>query len=48
MKQGDYVLKGSKHYNDYLFSFSTSEFQSFFISRMSIKEFFCGEITKTI
>jgi hypothetical protein len=31
MKQGDNTSKGSKHYNDSLFLFSTSKFQ-FFLS----------------
>ncbi len=40
MKQGDNTSKGEKHYNDYLFFFSTSRFQSFFVSIMSVEESF--------
>ncbi len=38
MKHGDIVLEGDKHQNDSLFLFSTSRFQSFFVSRMSVEE----------
>jgi hypothetical protein len=38
MKRGDNASKGDKHYNDFLFSFSTSKFQSFFVSKMSVEE----------
>ncbi len=38
MKQGDYVSKGGKHYSDYLFSFSISKFQSFFVFRRSVEK----------
>jgi hypothetical protein len=38
MKRGDNTSKGGKHYNDYLFSFSISRFQLFFVSRMNIEE----------
>ncbi len=38
MKRGDSVSEGGKHQNDYLFSFSTRKFQSFFVSRMSAEK----------
>ncbi len=31
-------LEGDNHESDYLFSFSTSRFQSFFVSKMSVEE----------
>jgi hypothetical protein len=46
MKQGDNALKGGKHYNNYLFSFSTSRFQSFFISKMSVEESFVENLQR--
>ncbi len=38
MKCGDNISEGGKHQNDYLFSFSTNKFKSFFISRMNVEE----------
>jgi hypothetical protein len=38
MKRSDNVLEGKNHNIDYLFSFSTSKFQSFFVSRMNAKK----------
>jgi hypothetical protein len=38
MKWGDCVSEGGKHQSDYLFSFSTSKFQLFFVSRMSVEK----------
>jgi len=38
MKWSDCVSEGGKHQSDYLFSFSTSKFQSFFVSRMSAEK----------
>jgi hypothetical protein len=38
MKRGDNVSKGGNHWNNFLFSFFTSKFQSYFVSRMSVKE----------
>jgi hypothetical protein len=38
MKRSDNVSKGNKHQNNYLFSFSISRFQLFFVSRMNIEE----------
>jgi hypothetical protein len=46
MKQGDYVSKGSKHQSDYLFLFSTSMFQSFFVSRMSVETSFVEKLQR--
>jgi hypothetical protein len=38
MKRDDNASKGDKHYNDSLFLFSTSKFQSFFISKMNVEQ----------
>ncbi len=38
MKQGDNASEGGKHYNNSLFSFSISRFQSFFALGMNAKE----------
>jgi hypothetical protein len=38
MKQGDNTLEGDKQYNDFLFSFFTSGFQSFCVSRLSVEK----------
>jgi hypothetical protein len=46
VKQGDNVLEGSKHYNDYLFLFFTSRLQSFFVSRMSAEESFVEKLQR--
>ncbi len=44
MKWGDNILEGDKHQNDYLFLFSTSKFQLFFISRMSVEKSFVEKL----
>jgi hypothetical protein len=44
MKQGDNASKGGKYYNDYLFIFSTSRFQLFFVSKMSGEEKFVEKL----
>jgi hypothetical protein len=38
MKQGDNISEGNKQQNNSLFLFSTSKFQSFFVSKMSVEE----------
>jgi hypothetical protein len=38
MKRGNNTSKGGKHYNDFLFSFTISKFQSFFVSSMNVEE----------
>jgi hypothetical protein len=38
MKQGDNISEGNKQQNDSLFLFSTSKFQLFFVSKMSVEE----------
>ncbi len=44
MKQGDNTSKGGKHYN--FFWFSTSRFQSFFVSKMSGEESFVEKLQR--
>jgi hypothetical protein len=46
MKQGDNASKGGKHYNNSLLSFSTSRFQSFFVSRMNAKKSFMENLQR--
>jgi hypothetical protein len=46
MKQGDNISKGDKHQSNFLFSFSTSRFQSFFVSRMSAEEILMEKLQK--
>ncbi len=46
MKQGDNTSEGGKHYNNSLLSFSTSMFQSFFVSRMNAKFFFMENLQR--
>jgi hypothetical protein len=38
MEQSEYVSKGSKNQNTYLFSLSTSKWLLFFISKMNVEE----------
>jgi hypothetical protein len=38
MKRGDNTSKGGKHYKDFLFLFTISKFQSFFVCRMTIEK----------
>jgi hypothetical protein len=44
MKRCDYILEGDKHQNDSLFSFSTSKFQPFFISKMNDEKSFVEKL----
>jgi len=44
MKRGDNVLESNNHHNDFLFSFSTSMFQLFFVSKMSTKKSFVEKL----
>jgi hypothetical protein len=46
MKRGDYVSKDNKHHNNSLFLFSTSKFQSFFISKMGVEESFVEKLQR--
>jgi hypothetical protein len=46
MKQVDNISKSGKHQSDSLFSFSTSKFQSFFISKMSAEESFVEKLQR--
>jgi hypothetical protein len=46
MKQVDNISKSGKHQSDYLFSFSTSKFQSFFVSKMSAEESFVEKLQR--
>ncbi len=38
MKRGDNISEGNKHYNDFLFSFSTRKLQSFVVSKMNVEK----------
>jgi hypothetical protein len=46
MKQGDNTSKGSKHYNDSLFLFSTSKFELFFVSKMNVEKSFVEKLQR--
>jgi hypothetical protein len=46
MERGDKVSKVGNHYNDLLFSFSTSSFQSFFVFRMIVEESVVGKLQR--
>ncbi len=46
MKQGDYISKGNKHQSDYLFLFSTSIFQSFFVFIMNVETSFVEKLQR--
>jgi hypothetical protein len=46
MKKGDNISEGGKHQSDFLFLFSISSFQSFFVSRMRAKESLVEKLQK--
>ncbi len=46
MKWGDNVSEDNKNYSDFLFSFSTTKFHSFFVSRMNVEESFMDKLQR--